>query len=82
MDSDQDLDGDDLAELPLNEHDIRRWVGEASFGRGLSYFRNGHILQPRRQEQMLRARCVGSEDKPYRLWVTLDVQGITAGECT
>jgi uncharacterized Zn finger protein len=77
----QAADGDPLGDMDLTEHDIRRWVGEASFGRGLSYYRGGHILQPSRQGNTLHARCAGSEAQPYRLWVTLDERGIVRGNC-
>ncbi len=35
------------------------WTGEGSFERGERYFRRGHILDPRRQGQALKARCLG-----------------------
>jgi hypothetical protein len=68
--------------ISLTEGAIRRWVGEASYGRGLSYHTAGHIRQPRRQGNTLRARCIGSEAQPYRVQVTLDREGIVSGECT
>ena len=67
---------------PLTEQAIRRWVGEASYGRGLGYYRGGHILQPRRQGSTLKARCIGSEEQPYRVQVNLDEHGIASGSCT
>jgi len=70
------------SELALSESAIRRWVDEASFGRGLSYYHGGHIHQPRRQGNTLRARCIGSEAQPYRVQVTLDREGIVSGECS
>ena len=66
----------------MTEHDIRHWVGEASFGRGLGYYNAGHILHPRRQGNTLKARCVGSEEQPYRVQVTLNQEGIASGSCT
>jgi uncharacterized Zn finger protein len=68
--------------ISLTESAIRRWVGEASYGRGLGYYSAGHIRQPRRQGNTLRARCVGSEAQPYRVQVTLDGEGIVSGECS
>jgi tetratricopeptide (TPR) repeat protein len=66
----------------LTESAIRRWVGEASYGRGLSYYHADHIRQPRRHGNTLRARCTGSEAQPYRVQVTLDREGIVSGQCT
>jgi uncharacterized Zn finger protein len=82
MGGEQAVDSGRLAELSLTEHDIRRWVGEASFGRGLIYYRGRHIRQARRRGSTLHARCSGSEAQPYRLWVTLSDQGIADGRCT
>jgi uncharacterized Zn finger protein len=67
---------------PLTEYDIRRWVGEASFGRGVGYYHEGHILHARRQGDTLKARCVGSEPQPYYVQVTLDEKGIASGDCS
>lgn len=64
------------------ESDIRRWTGERSFGRGQGYFRRGHILNPRRQGDTLKARCLGSRPQPYHVEVTLGPEGIVAGECS
>jgi uncharacterized Zn finger protein len=48
-----------MTELPkLTEAHVRRWTGER-------YFRRGHILDPRRQGQALKARCLGSRPTPY-----------------
>jgi hypothetical protein len=66
----------------LTESDVRRWSGERSFGRGLGYFRGGHILNPRRQGDTLKARCLGSRPQPYHVEVTLGPEGIVAGECS
>jgi uncharacterized Zn finger protein len=72
-----------MTDLPqLTESDIRRWVGEASFERGQRYFRQGHILNPRRQGDALKARCLGSRPQPYHVEVTLGREGIASGECS
>jgi uncharacterized Zn finger protein len=72
-----------MTALPeLAESDIRRWVGEASFERGWGYFQHGHILDPRRQGDTLKARCLGSRPQPYHVEVTLGPEGIVAGECS
>ena len=64
------------------ESDIRRWTGEASFGRGQCYFAQRNILNPRRQGDTLKARCLGSRPQPYRVTVTLGPTGIVAGHCS
>jgi uncharacterized Zn finger protein len=66
----------------LTESDIRRWIGERSFGRGQGYFRSGYILSPRRQGDTLKARCLGSRSQPYHVEVTLGQTGIVAGNCS
>jgi uncharacterized Zn finger protein len=72
-----------MTDLPhLTESDIRRWVGEASFGRGQRYFRQGRVLDPRHQEDTLKARCLGSSSQPYQVEVTLGPEGIASGECS
>jgi len=59
----------------LTESDVRRWIGEASFERGQRYFQRGHILNPRRQGNTLKARCLGSCPQPYHVEVTLGQGG-------
>ena len=72
-----------MADLPqLTESDVRRWTGEASFGRGEGYFRSGHILDPRLQGNTLKARCLGSRPGPYYVEVTLGREGIVSGDCS
>ena len=73
---------DDLITPQLTESDIRHWTGEASFGRGQGYFHRGHILNPRRQGNTLKARCSGSRPQPYHVEVTLGSEGIVAGACS
>jgi len=66
----------------LIEADIHHWTGERSFGRGQGYFRGGHILNPRRQGDILKARCLGSHPQPYHVEVSLGPEGIVAGKCS
>jgi uncharacterized Zn finger protein len=68
--------------LSLTESQIRDWVDAGSFERGWGYFESGHILNPRRQGNTLKARCWGSMPTPYRLQVTLGPEGIVAGHCS
>ncbi len=63
----------------LAEPNIRERVGAESFARGLQYVRQGMILDPRRLGTMLKARCQGSRNAPYRVEVTLGEHGIVAG---
>jgi uncharacterized Zn finger protein len=44
----------------LAEEDIRHFIGEQSFLKGLQYFQNGAILHPVRQGMTLKAYCYGS----------------------
>lgn len=66
----------------LAEADIHRWAGPASFSRGRAYFAHGHILDPCRQGNTLRARCAGSRPQPYRVEVELGPQGILSSFCS
>jgi uncharacterized Zn finger protein len=72
-----------MADLPkITEADIRQWVDEQSFGRGLRYFRDAHIHSTRIAGTMLKGRCDGSQDEPYQVQVTLGPAGIAAGYCS
>jgi uncharacterized Zn finger protein len=72
-----------MTDLPkLTESDVRRWAGEGSFERGRGYFRRGHVLDPRRQGNTLKARCIGSRARPYQVEVTLGPEGIVVGDCS
>jgi len=72
-----------MGDLPeLTESDVRRWTDEAFFGRGVGYFRGGHILDPRLQGSTLKARCLGSGPAPYHVEMTLGREGIVSGDCS
>jgi len=43
----------------LAEEDIRHFIGEQSFLKGLQYFQHGAILHPVRQGMTLKAYCCG-----------------------
>jgi uncharacterized Zn finger protein len=58
----------------ITEQNIRALVGEASFLRGQSYFRNGNIFDTRRQGMTLKGRCQGSLPQAYRVQVTFNDQ--------
>jgi len=66
----------------LHVSDIQSWVGPASFKKGQSYFRQGAILEPRKQGMTLKARCLGSSAPSYRVEVTMGTEGITEAECS
>jgi len=42
----------------LTKADIRNWAGESSLVKGSPYFRNGSIINPRRQGEGLKARQI------------------------
>lgn len=66
----------------LTEGDIRRYTDPGSFQRGYRYYLDGAILDPVRQENELRAECMGSQPLPYSVTVTLDEKGIADYECS
>jgi uncharacterized Zn finger protein len=70
-----------MTDLPqLTESDIRRWIGERSLERGRRYFQHGHILNPHRQGDTLKARCLGSRPQPYHVEVTLGQEGVVTDD--
>jgi uncharacterized Zn finger protein len=72
-----------MNDLPrLAESKIQQWIGDASFRRGVRYYRQGRILNPRRQAETLKALCSGSQPEPYRVKIRLDLKGILAGHCS
>lgn len=66
----------------ITEADIRNRVGAQSFSRGEQYFKDGAIVDPREEENTLKAKCWGSAPHPYRLWVQLGPHGIVTGDCS
>ncbi|MFP4343668.1 MAG: SWIM zinc finger domain-containing protein [Anaerolineales bacterium] len=68
--------------IELSESDVRRWTDEVFFDRGQHYYRNGYILNPRRQGGLLTARCQGSRPQPYHVEITLGERGIVRGSCS
>jgi len=72
-----------MPRLPVpSESAIRDWTGEASFGRGRSCFRDGAVVQARRQDKTLKARCFGSPPQPYRVEAALGSGGIAGARCS
>lgn len=68
--------------IELSESDVRRWTDGVLFDRGQHYYRNGYILNPRRQGDLLKARCQGSRPQPYHVEITLGEHGIVRGACS
>ncbi len=72
-----------MTNLPsITETDIRDYVGKYSFKRGMRYFQDGYILDPRRQGDTLKARCLGSRPQPYYVEATLGTGGIVSANCS
>lgn len=65
-----------------SEKSICRLVGERSFARGERYFRHGHVHAARRNGNLLKARCYGSDDNDYRLEVQLKGAKVVGGWCS
>ena len=66
----------------LSHSDIQRWVGPASFQKGMSYFGRGAIYESRLQGQTLKARCHGSQAASYKLQATFGPAGIASANCS
>ncbi len=66
----------------LTQADIQRWVGSASFQKGMSYFSRGAIYITRLQGQTLKAHCRGSQAASYTLQATLGPAGIASASCS
>ena len=60
----------------LTEAHVRGLATEKNFERGETYYRDGAVLEPVRQEMDLRARCEGSDYEPYQVRATLAESGI------
>ena len=66
----------------LTESQVRALATAESFGRGVSYYEDGAILDPVRQGMQLRAQCEGSQYEPYRVSATLAANGIVSTSCS
>lgn len=66
----------------LTEAHVRELASEKSFDRGESYYHDGSVLEPVRQERELRAQCQGSDYEPYQVSATLSKSGIAETSCT
>ena len=78
-----DKKGENVNKLAqLNEPVIHQWIDDRSFQRGENYYRHGYILNPRIQGQLLKAECLGSQARSYRVEVTLDDKRIVTSHCS
>ncbi|MET0466780.1 MAG: SWIM zinc finger family protein [Chitinophagaceae bacterium] len=66
----------------LTEAHIHELASGKSFERGETYYRDGAVLEPVRQEMELRAQCDGSDYEPYQVSATLTDDGIAETSCT
>jgi uncharacterized Zn finger protein/tetratricopeptide (TPR) repeat protein len=71
-----------MPERKLTIADISDWVGSRSFDRGLAYARSGHVIDPRREGDVLRSGCWGSAAYPYQVEIVLGPEGIEDGSCS
>jgi uncharacterized Zn finger protein len=72
-----------MSGLPeLTEADVRAWTDPRSFRRGERYYWHGHILNPSREGNLLKARCIGSRPDPYRVQIMLGPTWIVAADCS
>ncbi|BCL81011.1 hypothetical protein ccbrp13_34760 [Ktedonobacteria bacterium brp13] len=66
-----------MSNIPvLTEEDIRDFVNEGNYQRGLGYFRQDRVFDPRRYDLTLTAKCEGSHDETYRVNVVFNEQGV------
>ena len=71
-----------MKQTKIKEAAIRSRVGERSFTRGKRYYKQGAIMSPWLQGNVLKAKCWGSMPHPYHVWVQLGADSIVAGECS
>jgi uncharacterized Zn finger protein len=67
---------------PITQGDIERWVGSASFRKGLRYYRQGMIFKARIRGQAVQSRCHGSRAASYQVQATLGRQQIQSADCS
>lgn len=72
-----------MTQIPvIEERDIQQWVGITAYQRGLRYYEDGTILNPRHRGQSLIAECIGTRPTPYRVEICLGTDAIQWGNCT
>lgn len=67
----------------ITETQVKNWFDSHSFARGRSYYRSGHIYEPRQQGSTLKAKCVGTASVPYLVQVEVRNRGENViADCT
>ena len=66
----------------ISQGDVERWVGSASFKKGQAYFHQETIFNSRRQGQVLKARCWGSQAEAYHVEAKLGSREILSAKCS
>jgi len=67
----------------FTEADIRAGANSQSFSRGMSYYRDGAVIELARRGAVITAAVEGSDYAPYAITVKLDADGGIAGaDCT
>lgn len=65
----------------ITDAKIKDWLGATYAGRGLNYFRNGHVLSYHWSGERLTGRVQGSEPRPYRVAIRF-AGGYPNGNCS
>lgn len=66
----------------IAQRQIAEWVDEDALARGREYAARRALFDLQRRGALLRARCEGSRETPYRLSVRLGAGGVEAAECS
>src|SRR5262249_23428658 len=66
----------------VTEKIIRDQVGERNYNLGEQYYDDGAVLDTRRQENTLKAKCEGQCGGPYRVEITFAGNGIQDADCS
>lgn len=70
-----------MAVPKITEAKIKSWLGTTYAGRGLDYYRNGHVLSYHWSGEKLTGRVQGSEPRPYRVTIRF-LGGYPDGGCS
>ncbi|MES0488914.1 MAG: SWIM zinc finger family protein [Leptospirales bacterium] len=66
----------------LSENYIRGWCGDKSYSRGKTYFRNNAIYDCSIIKNRIEAKCEGSYEDSYELWIEMNETGIAVSKCS
>jgi len=66
----------------ITEEDIEHLVGRRGLQRGWDYYRSAALVDACRQGNCLKASCLGSGRRPYRIAIEFDETGIHSARCT